>query len=135
MEKHAAGPRMTQRKGNTAVAQAIATFTKLGADVLLPFTESAAYDLVVDVGLGLKRVQVKFSSSKEVGLRRIHSNSKGYVVKTPKVGAFDWLYVLNNTGEEFLIIQGLGGRSSITPQQGDSIQNVLPRLVSRASEH
>jgi hypothetical protein len=40
--------RETQRKGDIAVSQAIATFTKMGFDVSIPFTESAAYDLVAD---------------------------------------------------------------------------------------
>ncbi|MBC7836414.1 hypothetical protein H7X87_01390 [Acetobacteraceae bacterium] len=108
--------------------QAIATFTKLGADVLFPLTESAAYDLVVDIGHGLKRVQIKFSSDKEVGLRRIHSNSKGYVVKIFRKNAFDWLYVLNSNGEEFLITYSLAGRQSVTPQQKDRIERVFPAL-------
>lgn len=115
----------TQRKGDTAVAQAIATFTKLGADVLFPLTESAAYDIVVDMGGGLKRVQVKFSTDKEVGLRRIHSNSKGYVVKTFRKNAFDWLYVLNSQGEEFLITYSLSGQQTVTPQKTDRIEKVL----------
>lgn len=118
----------TQRKGDTAVSQAIATFTKLGADVLFPLTESAAYDLVVDAGNGLKRVQVKFSTFKEVGLRRIHSNSSGYVVKIVRKNAYDWLYVLNSEGEEFLITYSLAGRQSVTPQKKDRIENVLPQL-------
>ncbi len=97
----------------------------MGADVLCPLTESAAYDLVVDMNNSLKRVQVRFSSDKEVGLRRIHSNSKGYVVKRIRKDAFDWLYVLNKKGQEFLITQDLSGRSCITPQPRDLIENVL----------
>ena len=116
----------TQRKGDTATAKAIATFTRMGADVLYPLTGSAAYDLAVDLGKGLKRVQIKFSSNKEVGLRRIHSNSSGYVVKTPRKGAYDWLYVLNGNGEEFLITYSLAGYQSITPQPNDRIERVLP---------
>lgn len=46
--------RMAQKKGDMAVAQAIATFTRLGCDVALPITESAAYDLIVDCEQGLK---------------------------------------------------------------------------------
>lgn len=107
--------RITQRKGDTAVAQAIATFTKLGYDVLLPLTESAAYDLVVDAEGVLQRVQVRFTSSGEVDLRRIHSNSKGYVVKKTKECAYDWLYILNQQGKEFLIRQCLPGRRSVKP--------------------
>lgn len=76
--------RITQRKGDIAVSQAIATFTKLGFDVSLPITESAAYDLILDTPNGLKRVQVRYASTSDVDLRRIHSNSKGYVVKKSK---------------------------------------------------
>ena len=47
---------------------------------------------------GLKRVQVRYTSITEVDLRRIHSNSNGYVIKKPKENAYDWLYVLNIPG-------------------------------------
>ena len=106
--------RETQRKGDIAVSQAIATFTKMGFDVSIPFTESAAYDLVADTPEGLKRVQVRYTSNGEVDLRRIHSNSKGYVVKKTKENAYDWLYVLYN-GEEYLLKDCLFGRRSIKP--------------------
>jgi hypothetical protein len=105
--------RSTQRKGDTAVAQAIATFTSKGYDVLIPLTESAAYDLVVDTGTTLKRIQVRFTSIGDVDLRRIHSNSKGYVVKKPPKNAYDWLYVLHKNKREYLIPQCLHGRRSI----------------------
>jgi hypothetical protein len=108
--------RDTQRKGDIAVAQAIATFTRLGFDVSLPLTESAAYDIIVDDNLGVWRVQVRFNGGAEVDLRRIHSNSKGYVIKKTAKNAYDWLYVLKKSGEEFLIKECLDGRRSITPQ-------------------
>ena len=43
------------------------------------------------------RVQCKFSGNaqKEVDLRRIHSNSGGYVVKRAAEDSYDWLYVLD----------------------------------------
>jgi len=107
--------RTTQRKGDIAVSQAIARFTRMGYDVALPLTESAAYDVIVDTGRGLKRVQVRYSSTKEVGLRRIHSNSKGYVVKKTKDKAYDWLYILKS-GEEYLIKRCLSHRNSIRPK-------------------
>ncbi len=107
--------RTTQRKGDIAVAQAIARFTKMGFDVSIPVTESASYDLVVDVGKKLNKVQVRYSSTKEVALRRIHSNSKGYVVKKTKPHAYDWLYIFKDTGEEYLIKECLAGRNSIVP--------------------
>ena len=105
--------RTTQRKGDTALAQAIATFTKLGYDVLLPLTESAAYDLVVDTGTSLVRVQAKYTSSKQVDLRNIHSNAQGYVVKKTQKNAYDWLYVLCADNKEYLIKECLEGRRAI----------------------
>ena len=108
--------RTTQRKGDTAVAQAIATFTKKGLDVSIPLTESAAYDIVVDDGAhSLHRVQVRYSSGGEVDLRRIHSNSSGYVIKKTVENAYDWIYILMSTGEEYLIKECLYGRRSIKP--------------------
>jgi hypothetical protein len=120
--------RQTQRKGDIAVAQAIATFTRMGYDVAVPLTESAPYDLVVDTGDVVKRVQVRFTSSQQVDLRRIHSNSSGYVVKRARSGAYDWLYVLKSTGEEFLLRHACRGedpgiRTTVTrsefPRRGD----------------
>lgn len=109
--------RVTQRKGDLAVAQSIATFSKLGYDVATLLTESAPYDLIVDTSEGLKRVQVRFSTQKEVELRRIHSNSSGYVVKKTKDGAYDWLYILKPDGREYLIKECFSNRRSITPQK------------------
>lgn len=108
--------RSTQRKGDRATAQALASFTALGWDVSIPFTESAAYDLVVDDGAGLHRVQCRFSSTRDVNLRQIHSNSQGYVVKALKADAYDWLYVLRPDGGEYLIKACLAGRRSISVQ-------------------
>lgn len=108
--------RETQRKGDLAVSKAIATFTEMGYDVLLPLTESASYDLVVDVGEGeLRRVQVRYCGVKEVALRRIHSNSNGYVVKKTKENSYDWLYIYKSTGEEYLIKRCLANRNSLVP--------------------
>lgn len=51
--------RNTKRIGDISEAQVIAAFTKLGYHVLLPFGENHRYDLVVDDGDKLFRVQVK----------------------------------------------------------------------------
>ncbi|MBV8984424.1 MAG: hypothetical protein JO248_08315 [Acidimicrobiia bacterium] len=117
--------RHTQRKGDIATAKAIHTFTAMGFDVSVPFTESAAYDLVVDDGEGLRRVQCKYSTGPEVDLRRIHSNSNGYVVKRTLPKSYDWLYVLRPDGGEFLIRECHADRRSITPQESHCINPVL----------
>lgn len=110
--------RVTQRKGDIATARAIATFTALGFDVSIPLTESAAYDLIVDDGATLQRVQCKYTGSlrRQVDLRSIHSNSNGYVVKLPGPGAYDWLYILASDDSEYLIKESLYGRRSVTLQ-------------------
>lgn len=117
--------RTTQRKGDIAVAHAILTFTKLGCDTLLPLTESASYDLVVDTGKELKRVQVRFTSTGEVDLRRVHSNSKGYVVKKTKENSYDWLYVMDNQERGYLIQECLCNRRSVKPTNKHLIKNIF----------
>ena len=112
-------PRITQRKGDIAVSRAIFSFTKKGFDVSLPITESAAYDIVVDDGEKLYRVQVRYSSSGEVDLRRIHSNSRGYVVKKVSAVVYDWLYVLTSDEKEYLIRSCYIGRRSVKMTEGD----------------
>lgn len=128
--------RVTQRKGDVAVTQAIATFTRLGHDVALPVTESAAYDLIVDCNEGLKRVQVRFTGCARgtVDLRRIHSNGSGYVVKKTRPGAYDWLYVLNERGEEFLLKECLHGRRSWKPTDASRLFGFSPRETPIPSE-
>lgn len=105
--------RATQRKGDIATARAVARFTAMGYDVAIPLTESAAYDLVVDDGERLARVQCKYVSGKQVDLRRIHSNAQGYVVKRTAAGAYDWLYVLDAADREFLLRECFAGRRSV----------------------
>jgi hypothetical protein len=115
--------RTTQRKGDIATARAIATFTAMGYDVSIPLTESAAYDLVVDDGEELVRVQCKFANHprRQVDLRRIHFNSAGYVVKRTQEGAYDWLYVLDGGNAEYLIKRCFAGRRSVTLRDADKL--------------
>jgi hypothetical protein len=95
----------------------------MGYDVSIPLTESAAYDLVVDDGHQLARVQCKFASDRrrQVDLRRIHSNSAGYVVKRITDGSYDWLYVLDGGGSEYLIKKCFAGRRSVTLRDADKV--------------
>jgi hypothetical protein len=84
-------------------------------DVAVPLTESAPYDLVVDNGDGLHRVQSRFAGTRDVDLRRVHSNSSGYAVKRVPPNSYDWLYVLRPGGAQHLIRECHAGRRSITP--------------------
>jgi hypothetical protein len=115
--------RTTQRKGDIATSRAIATFTAMGFDVSIPLTESAAYDLIVDDGEQLARVQCKFTSDRrrQVDLRRIHSNSSGYVLKRIAEGSYDWLYVFDGGNSEYLIKECLAERRSVTLRETDKL--------------
>ena len=95
----------------------------MGYDVSIPLTESAAYDLIVDDGGQLARVQCKFIGDRrrEVDLRRIHSNSTGYVVKRTRAGSYDWLYVLDWENVEYLIRECLAERRSVTLQHAHKL--------------
>ena len=95
----------------------------MGYDVAIPLTESAAYDLVVDDGRRLVRVQCKFTSStrRQVDLRRIHSNSSGYVVKPTIEDSYDWLFVLDGANSEYLIKACHGNRRSVTLREVDKL--------------
>ena len=87
----------------------------MGYDVAIPLTESAAYDLVVDDGVLLARVQCKYvgGDRRQVDLRRIHSNSNGYVVKRTAPNSYDWLFVLDAGGGEYLLKECFAGRRSV----------------------
>jgi PD-(D/E)XK endonuclease len=95
----------------------------MGYDVSIPLTESAAYDLVVDNGQELVRVQCKFANEqrRQVDLRRIHSNSSGYVVKRTEPNSYDWLFVLDGGGAEYLIKKCYAGRRSVTLRDADKL--------------
>lgn len=101
------------------MSRAITAFTEMGFDVSIPLTESAAYDLIIDTGRSLKKVQVRYTSSGEVDLRRIHSNSKGYVIKKTKVDAYNWLFISHQNGEKYLIPRCLTNRRSIKPNKNN----------------
>jgi len=52
----------SKKQGDAGLGQAIAYFTSNGYDVALPLTDSADWDLIVEIDGALKRVQVKTSS-------------------------------------------------------------------------
>ena len=94
----------------------------MGYDVAIPLTESAAYDLV-DNGSQPARVQCKLVGGRrrQVDLRRIHSNSSGYVVKRTDEGSHNWLFVLDAGNAEYLIKECHAGRRSVTLKDTDNL--------------
>lgn len=115
--------RKTQKKGDLALSKAIYDFTELGYDVSLPITESASYDLIVDDGCGVWRVQAKFlgETVPYVDMRKIHSNSTGYVVKKYKENDYDWLYVYKQNVASYVAKRFITTQS-YTPKRSDLLE-------------
>jgi len=123
--------RATQKKGDIALTQAIAKFTEIDFDVLLPVTESLPYDLVVDTGKELKKVQVKYHGGKlepVLRMRKIHSNSKGYVVKRTSKTDYDWAFVYCSDGRVYWLTEQPNSVNTFKLQDPHLFGNVAERF-------
>ena len=68
----------SKKQGDAGLGQAIAYFTMHGYDVALPLTDSADWDLIVEMADGLKRIQVKSSSQiSKSGVMMFNCDVKG----------------------------------------------------------
>jgi len=68
----------SKKQGDAGLGQAIAYFTSKGYDVALPLTDSADWDIIVEIDGALKRVQVKTSSQlNENGIMMFNANVTG----------------------------------------------------------
>ena len=68
----------SKKQGDAGLGQAIAYFTLKGYDVALPLTDSADWDLIVEIDGVLKRVQVKTSSQmSDTGVMKFNCDVKG----------------------------------------------------------
>ena len=113
---------MHKDQGNIGEAAAILYFTKIGAKVSKPLFENTPYDLVVDIGGNLKRVQVKTSSSLNkydnyvLELRTKGGNkSWNCVVKLADSSGCDLLFAYCENGDMYLIpVEEFDGQGRIT---------------------
>ena len=88
--------RNTRKQGDAGLGQAIAYFTMKGYDIALPLTDSADWDLIVELEDGLKRVQVKTSHQLREGTEVFDASVKGgnQSFKTVKgVDKQNWDYI------------------------------------------
>lgn len=96
-------------QGNVGIGQAIAYFTAKGYIISIPINDSQNYDLIIDDGNKLNKVQVKTtrylvsSSSYQVELRtRTHYHGKFYSEKG--LGKdIDLVFILCENGDRYLI--------------------------------
>jgi hypothetical protein len=70
--------RNSKKQGDAGLGQAIAYFTMKGYEVALPLTDSADWDMIVEIDGKLNRVQVKTSSQlSESGIMMFNANVNG----------------------------------------------------------
>ncbi len=68
----------SKKQGDAGLGIAIAYFTSKGYDVALPLTDSADWDLIVEIDGSLKRVQVKTSVQlSKSGIMKFNANVNG----------------------------------------------------------
>lgn len=109
-----------KQQGDLGEADAIATLARLGGEVSVPLFSSPDYDLVVDFGDGLLRVQVKTSTVLERDRYVVHTATNGGNrswsgrVKLFSRSRCDLLFVLVADGRRWLIpAAAVDGRTSL----------------------
>ncbi len=113
--------RNSNKQGDAGLGACIAHFTSLGYGVSIPLTDSQQYDLVVDDGDHLYRVQVKTTRYKSNGKYRVELRTKGGnktgtgKIKFLPVDDLDFLFVLTAEEHRYLIpVDSLPGRGRLT---------------------
>lgn len=105
---------VSKKQGNLGVARAIYEYTKIGYTVLAPLSDSDKYDLVVDTGNKLLKVQCKTSISRtvyssngikypsetafNVNLTTSGGNTTSNTRRVRQIGDYDLLFVLTEDG-------------------------------------
>jgi hypothetical protein len=95
----------TKQKGDLAVGRAIAHYLEHGQEVMIPIGDKRPYDLVIERGDVLQKVQCKFTAAKTpcgvftASLRVTGGNQSFHTAKSYEEGDFDLLFVCTSDGE------------------------------------
>ncbi len=99
----------TRKQGDVGIGRAIAYFTGLGHSVSIPLTESQRYDLIVDDGEQLSRIEVKTTRYKRDGAYNVllstqggNQSWKGTIKKFSKEHA-DYVFVVVDDDTQYLL--------------------------------
>jgi hypothetical protein len=101
--------RNTKKQGDYGLAMAVATFAALGYTVSVPLTDSQDYDLVIDFGERLARVQVKTTPYIRNGHYGVSLSVKGGnrtsvgTVRYFSGEKVDYVFVLTGSGDKYLL--------------------------------
>lgn len=99
----------TKERGDVALSNAIRSYISSGYEVLLPIGNRRDYDLVVERGGLLHKVQVKYAGlykdcgSCKVGLRITGGNQSFSYSKKYSDDSFDFLFVYTQKGECYIL--------------------------------
>lgn len=98
----------TVQQGTVGVGAAVYEFTKRNWCVSIPVNDIQAYDLVVDDGTDLKKVQVKTTRFMPKGcyvvqLKSVRPNRTTNIIKQIDNTSFDYLFVLCADESKYLI--------------------------------
>ena len=90
---------LTTVKGDLGEAMVIADCTKRGYKVSIPISSDSKYDLIVDRGATLDRIQVKYTESdgNVIRARAYRRNSKGMAAIPYSQEDIDWFAVYDKT--------------------------------------
>jgi hypothetical protein len=95
-------------QGNAGLGIAIAYFCRIGSSVAIPLTDTQRYDLIIDDGDGLQRVQVKTTTMKQghgyvVHLKTVGGNRTQLNVRPFHPSDYEWLFVVCGDATAYLI--------------------------------
>lgn len=93
----------SKKQGDMGMCYAIAYYSKLGWTISIPVTDSQDYDLIVDTGTKLLKVQVSEHGIYIVSLRTCGGNKSGHTAKTFDNNQSDLLFVLTDNGDCYSI--------------------------------
>ena len=130
---------MTTHSGDLAELLAAAEFVRRGYTVSRPLTNGAPYDLLVDLGPSIKRVQVKKSGITVTGaIRIVLSASKSHRgrAKVSYFGRVDCVVAVDCHTSEFFLVHGNDLQSNeihVRRSLGKNNQALGVRLVDNYS--
>jgi hypothetical protein len=99
----------TTDQGNIGLSKAIYEFQKMGYTISIPMTENQKYDLIIDYGEGLKRVQVKTTQFRSkhgtftVNIKTCGGNRSGHKLHYFDKDSCDILFILTSEDDVYII--------------------------------
>ena len=115
----------SKEKGDSVVAEAIAYYTRNSQQVLIPLGDKQKYDLVVDDGKQLLKIQCKYTSFKKPsGAYQaslcVKGGNRSCNTSTPyKEGDFDVLFVMTADRHFFVIPADETNKLTVSITLGD----------------